>query len=241
MSEEKMETTSNVALSALVAFRSNLDIVANNVANMNTDGYYSENPVFKQYLDGDQSTSYVQDYATWRDTSEGSKRFTNGTFDVAINGSGYFAVNTANGLRYTRNGQFTLNAEGQLVNSKGNPVQGDGGEIQIGAEETNITIAKDGTISSDNGVLGKIPVYNFANEQALKRETGTMYDPNGQAATLNENAMVLQKHLEGSNVNAVQEMTKLIELSRKYTSTTKMVEKEYERIEKLINELTPRI
>lgn len=239
--EENMEATSNVTLSALSSYRKMLDVVTNNIANMNTVGYQSEQPIFKEYLDESQKTSYVENYGTWRDLGEGAMQTTGSNFDFALRGEGYFVVNTNNGPKYTRNGHFQLDAEGRMVTDQGDFVQGEGGNIQIGLDETNIKVGKDGTISSEGGILGKLQIVTFNERQNLVKEGNSYYDANGQAPVASNNVSVLQGYVEGSNVNSVTEMTKLIQLSRQYMSTNKMLQEEYKRIESYIDEMTPDI
>ena len=133
-----MDTTQLVCLSQELAAYQSMDAIANNLANVSTPGFKGEAPKFQEYLDqeqpsegqtGTQSVSFVQQTGMIRDMSEGHIDITNAPFDVAINGQGYFAVQTANGTRYTRNGHFSLDQSGRIVDDAGDPVQGGGGDI----------------------------------------------------------------------------------------------------------------
>src|SRR5262249_48803913 len=148
-----MENTLLIGLSRQIALQRELDVVANNVANMNTTGYKADGSVFEEYLmpgaqaagfqGADRRVSFVQDRATWRNFSAGPIRPTGNPLDVAISGDAFFVVETARGERYTRNGAFQINAQGELVTSDGDRVVGDGGPIQFQSTDNSISINPD--------------------------------------------------------------------------------------------------
>src|SRR5262249_17486520 len=129
-----MENTLLVGLSKQVALERQLDVIANNIANVNTSGFKAEKSIFEQYLRTNahednfigvaRRVSFVQDRATWHDLSQGSTQLTNNPLDLVIDGDGYFVVQAQGGERYTRNGSFQVNNTGQLVTAEGNIVQG---------------------------------------------------------------------------------------------------------------------
>ena len=146
-----MENASLIGLSRQTALRRQLDVIANNLANVNTPGFKAERMMFEEYLmpvanmemarQRDGNMSYVQDLATIRDYAAGTLVQTENPLDVAIQGDGWFVVDTENGERYTRNGGFMLNAGGELVTSEGHPVMGEAGPIVFGTEDVDIAIA----------------------------------------------------------------------------------------------------
>ena len=173
-----MENTMYVALSRQSTLRRQMDVVANNLANMSTHGYKSGQMMFVEHLTkskgGDNlltpKLAYVRDIATMTDTKPGAIEHTGNPLDIAIQGDGYFVVQTPEGERYTRNGRLQLDNTGQLVNQLGQPVLADGGAPMVFApEDTEIVVSKDGTVSTNNGELGKLRIVNFDNEQVLDR------------------------------------------------------------------------
>lgn len=240
-----METTLLIALSRQSALRRQMDVVANNIANMNTTGFKSEKMMFIQHLvrsrGGErimgERLAFVRDIATMRDTSEGPLEKTGNPLDVAVRGDGYFVVSTDGGDRYTRNGHFRLDDGGQLVTQAGDPVLSQGGQpFFFSPEDTEIHIARDGTVSTENGELGRIRIVRFDQEQELRIVAGGLY--NSEQAPLDvDKPELVQRMLEGSNVLAIIEMTRMIETSRAYDSAKKMIDREDERIKTMIKEL----
>ena len=191
-SHAAMNTTLLVCLSQQLAAYQSMDSIANNLANVSTPGFKRETPKFQEYLDqvqpsegqtGTQSVSFVQQTGMMRDMSEGHIDITNAPFDLAINGQGYFTVQTANGPRYTRNGHFSLDQSGRIVDDAGDPVQGGGGDISIQATDGDIHIAGDGTVSGINGQIGQLSIVDFANDRALVKEGGSLYSTTQTANT----------------------------------------------------------
>src|SRR6476661_8549436 len=145
-----MENYSLVGLSRQIALSRELDVVANNIANINTTGYKSDATVFQEFLmpgasangfrGGDRRISFVQDRATWTDFSQGPVQPTGNPLDVAISGNAFLTVQTPGGERYTRNGALQINAQGQLVNSEGLPIVGANGPITFQPSDREISI-----------------------------------------------------------------------------------------------------
>ncbi len=229
-----MENASLIALSRQMALRRQMDVIANNVANLGTAGFKAETMVFEEHLmpqaewsmdrPADSQVSFVQDVATVRDFSDGGLLPTGNELDVALQGPGWFVVSTPEGERYTRNGSFALNAGGELVTSEGHRVMGDGGPIVFGTEDVDIAIASDGTISSAAGDRGKLRIVTFNTEMALRPEGGSLFasDRNPAPAT---DARVAQGMVEKSNVQPVLEISRMIEVSRAYQSLASTLER----------------
>ncbi len=239
-----MENTSLIAASRQAVLRRSMSVIANNLANMNTTGFKGEKMMFIEHLVrsrggekiGGDRLAFVRDVATAKDLSEGAFQKTNNPLDLAINGDGFFVLGTPGGDRYTRSGNFQMDATGQLVTRSGEPVLSDSGEpFFMSPEDSNIEIARDGTISTENGVLGKIAVVSFANRQEMRVVAGGMYSTAQQPVPV-EQPVIAQGMLEGSNVKPISEMTRMIEVSRSYQSTKNFVEREDERMKEMIKE-----
>ena len=219
-----------------------LDIVANNVANATTSGYKSDRMEFAEHVAqvrAKHPMSQVRVSGVYRDLSEGPIVETGNTFDLALNGDGYFVVNTPLGPRYTRNGGFTLDSTGRLVTSWGDEVQGEGGAIVISAGETGITITTDGTVSSrESGRIGKLRVVRFEDEQQLRKVKNGLYatDLPAQDVVPGE-VRVVQGAIEGSNVNPVAEIARMIKLQRFFEVLQEIVKQEHKRQRNTINQI----
>ena len=244
-----MDNALLIGLSRQVALRRELDVIANNVANINTSGFKAESVMFEQFLDptarheyfpgNDRRISFVVDRATVQDFSQGPLQRTEAPLDLALDGQGFFAVQTPNGERYVRGGNFNLNAQGQLVNPSGHPVLGQGGPITFEPNDTTFTIAADGTVSTQNGDRGKLRIVRFANPHQLTPQgEGLWTAPAGNAPQVADaTTRVVQGALEKSNVQAVREMNRLIEVTRAYTNVSTMQQRTDELRRKAIDKL----
>ncbi|NQY97702.1 MAG: flagellar hook-basal body complex protein [Henriciella sp.] len=213
-----------------------LQVVANNIANANTTGYKTDRAVFAEYLvnTGTDTPSLSMGALAGHnfDLTQGTVKFTGGQFDVAIQGEGFFALQTPAGERLTRAGSFQVSAEGELITPDGASVLDAGNTpIQIPPEAANISIAGDGTITVDGELLGQIGVFR-ANGQ-LQRDTDTRFIA-GEGTEPIENASVLQGALEASNVSPVLEMARMIEVQRAYEAGQNVLEEEHQRINQTI-------
>ncbi|MFQ5533263.1 MAG: flagellar basal-body rod protein FlgF [Sphingomonadales bacterium] len=227
-----MDNTIYVGLSHQMALRRRLDVIANNIANMNTTAFKNEDVMFQQYLAEATETSgatgepvsMVYDVGTSRDMAEGEIAPTGNPLDVAIQGDGYFTVLGADGVeRYTRNGHFQLNADGVLVTSSGESVLGvTGNEIELDPADTSLSIASDGTITTSTGIAGQLNVVQFDENQRPLKVGNSLYESDF-VPTPAENIRVEQGMLESSNVVPVMQITKMIELLRSYQSTGRLL------------------
>lgn len=243
-----MENSIYIGVARQSALMRQMSVVANNIANMNSTAYKAEAPLFQEYLQDIQEgetmetsqISYVRDSGMIRDFSEGAVVNTGGTLDFAIHGDGFFVVETPEGERYTRNGQFKLDEEGQLVTADDNPVMSEGGApIFFAPNETNITVSSDGTVSTEFGVVGKIQVVGFENKSALQKTHSGMYEADEIAEqTFVEDFSIEQGMLEESNVKPVVEMTKMIALQRSFEGISNMLDQESSRQQKAMSALS---
>lgn len=204
-----------------------MDVVANNLANMNTAGFKTGTMLFEEHLmpvaqmndltGKDRRVSFVLDNSIYRSFTEGSFEQSGNELDVAISGDGWLVAQTPDGERYTRNGQLKINADGELVLPTGQQIQGEGGPITFGPDETGIEIAQDGTISTSQGTRGKLRVVQFQDNASLKNEGDTLFSSAQQPVTA-EDVRILQGVVEKSNVQPIYEMTRMIETVRAYTN-----------------------
>lgn len=227
-----MENALLVTLSRQITLQHKMDVIANNLANIDTAGFKGEAIKFEDYLmptatvetfrGRDRRVDFVHDPRMVRDLSEGNFKQTGNELDVAISGDGWLVVATPSGERYTRNGQLKLSAEGVLVTNEGYRVQGEGGDIAFGTEETGIVIGKDGTIATSQGVKGRLQLVAFGSPQTMKKQGDSLYstEETPQPAT---SAHLVQGSYENSNIQPMQELSAMIETVRAYESVSRML------------------
>ena len=235
-----METTTYIALSRQLVLRRRMDIIANNIANMTASGFRAEKLLAEQVpVDAGtrQTINFVQDVALVRDLTPGGMTPTNNPLDVAIEGSGYFVVGTEEGERYTRGGQFRLNDLGEITTASGDSVLDDGGApLAIPANSGAITIAPDGTVSTADGVVGRIAIVDFDDAQDLRKVEHGLYSTD-QAPQPATESRLIQGLLEGSNVRPVVEMTEMMSTLRAYQRTQKIIDSHHEIERKMIERM----
>jgi flagellar basal-body rod protein FlgF len=240
----KMENALLVGLSRQMALSHQLDIVANNIANLDTTGFKADNAAFSEFLmpgardkefpGKDQRIAFVQDRASWTDFSQGTVQQTGNPLDVAIDGKGFLVVQTPRGQRYTRNGALEINATGQLVTSEGDQVLGTGGPITFQPTDHGVTISPNGIITVRDGTgtadapRGQLQIVSFDSPQQLQKDSGsTFMAPDGvNPGQRPRNTRVVQGAIEKSNVNAVMEMTRMIEITRSYTDVAAILQQQ---------------
>jgi flagellar basal-body rod protein FlgF len=232
-----MENAFLIGLSRQMALRRELDVVANNIANLNTTGYKADGNIFQEYvmpvarardLAGvDHRLSFVLDRATWHDLSQGPVQQTGNPLDVAVEGDAFLVVQTPRGERYTRNGALHINPAGELVTSAGDRVIGESGPIQFQQQDRDIVIGRDGSIAVPDGARGKLRLVTFASRQALKKDgSSTFLAPAGVQPETAQNARVVQGAIERSNVRGVLEIGRMIEVTRSYTTTASLLQQQ---------------
>ena len=241
-----------------------LETLSNNIANINTQGFKKELLVYREVnsfspvshfdlgkldeLSGNwksnSASSYVQVTQSLTDFSQGSLIKTDNPLDVAIEGKGFFAVQTPTGIRYTRNGNFHLDGLGQLVDKSGNIIMTQNEEpILVPFGTVQVSIADDGSVYSgtdiETGSLGQIKIVEFSNLQSLEKEGEGFYknsDPTVKEILVND-AKVLQGFTETSNANAIHEMTQMIETVRQLEAYQKIIQSIDEADEQSVNNL----
>jgi len=235
-----MENAVVIGLSGQTALFRKLSVTANNMANLNTPGFKGGELIFNEFLDRTrpgERLSFVQDKAMAYDFSQGGLERTGNTFDVAIQGDGFFVLDTPQGPRYTRDGSFAPNADGTLVNRNGHPVLGDNGEEIVIPQENGIVVNEDGTIRTRDGAeIAQLRLVTFDNLQDLKRAGDSAFSGIATPRQV-EDARIAQGFLESSNVSGIREVTSLIEVHRTYTRVSDLVKQEQERLREGVNQL----
>ena len=243
-----MDITTSLAASRLIAQQRAMDITANNIANANTPGYRTERVQFSDWIDpqpgtasppGGHSITYTQDRATYRESQPGTLTHTANPFDLALTGDGYFTVNTKAGPRLTRDGRFGPMPDGTLADSSGNAVLDTNGKpIQMASTDTQITISADGSVFSENGPLGKIGVVQPADPMKMRAEGATNFVSDADTAPVAAPGLV-QGAIEGSNVQPVMEVTRMMDNERQFQFVTQFVQAEGDRQQQSIDKLLP--
>jgi len=237
-----MENALLVGLSRQMVLERQMDVVANNVANVNTNGFKADKSLFQEYLrtgahednfvGSDRAVSYVLDSGTFKDFTQGPTEQTKNPLDLAIDGGGFLVVQTAAGERYTRDGGLQINNQGQLVTAAGDPVIGSSGPIVFQPTDHDISIAADGNITVLEGlnridsVRGKLRVVSFADAQKLLKEGSNLYSAGTAAAQPDTASRIRQGFVEKSNVNSVTEMSRMIEVTRTYTQIANLLQQQ---------------
>jgi flagellar basal-body rod protein FlgF len=241
-----MDNPGYIALSRVIAQQRALDVRATNIANTSTPGFKAESVLFSDYLlrqtgasvpPGGRTVQMVQDRATWRDFGEGQILKTGNPLDLALQGDGFFTVSTPRGERYTRAGRFSLSASGQIVDMSGNALLGtDNRPITVPPDSGAIAVTSDGTVNTDTGQIGKFRIVQFDDQQALRAEGNSLFvaaQPSREA----DRPEVMQATIEGANVQAVVELTRMMTEMREFEFATQFVDGEAQREQSAIDRI----
>ena len=233
-----MENATYAALTRQTGLMAEMRAVATNIANAKTTGYRAEGVIYSEFIAalGYDSPSLSMAAARVRDTSyaQGALEHTGGPFDLAIQGDGFFMVQTPQGQRLTRAGAFTPNENGDLVTPDGFQVLDAGGApVFVPTGAGAVAIAADGTISAGGTPVGQIGLFVPTDPNAMIREGGVMFDSRGGTQPA-EGGQVLQGFVEEANVDPVLEITRMIEVQRAYELGQSFMQREDERIRAMI-------
>ena len=237
-----MENATYAGITRQHGLMSEMRAIANNIANASTTGFKAEGIMFSEHVKrlGEDHASLSMATAEVRQTvhSQGGLSQTNGTFDLAIEGDGFFQIATPNGDRLTRAGAFTPNGNGDLVTADGYQVLDAGGAPVFVPQGTSpVGIAPDGTISVDGQPIGQIALVSPENTDELIRSGGMLFEaPNGFDTV--QDGRMLQGFLEDSNVNAITQIGRMIEVQRAYELGQSFMDKEDERIRGVIQAIS---
>ncbi|CAI9119497.1 flagellar basal-body rod protein FlgF [Brytella acorum] len=241
-----MENATYIALSRLDTEQRAMSIVANNIANASTNGFKAQHILFSDYLsrqngaqapDGETNLQYNQDLATFRDIGQGQFEQTGNPLDIAIGGDGYFTVKTANGNRLTRSGRFVRAMDGSVTDEASNPLLDRNGQpIRIPRQDQTVTIASDGTISTENGVIGQIGIVVPQDNNKLQVEGGKLLVANTQTRQ-DPQPKLVQGMVESSNVQLMSEVTQMMQIQRNFEFMSEFVQNEATRQQNAISRI----
>ncbi|WP_172297640.1 flagellar hook-basal body complex protein [Pseudoruegeria sp. HB172150] len=236
-----MDSPGYIALTRQSGLMRELNSVALNIANISTTGYRREVPIFAEFVKdtGQPFDSLSMTNADVRNINQeqGPLTQTKGTFDFAIEGEGYFLLETPEGQMLSRAGSFTPNADGELVAPDGaRLLDGAGAPVFVPADATSVSVAADGTLSVDGQPFAQLGVWAPNDPTDLGRRAGSRFmAENGVQAI--EGGVILQGYLEGSNVDPISEISRMIEVQHAYEQAQKFIDKEDERIRAVIRTL----
>lgn len=236
-----MENSLYIGLSGQMALDEKMSIIANNVANLGTPGFRAQNMVFSEYLTQPrgmkESMSMVLDYGQYEVTDPGPVKTTGNPLDIALIGPGFLGVATPSGVQYTRAGNMSMTPDGILVNARGVPMaSAGGGTITIPATAKNVYIDQKGNVSTDEGQAGQLMIAEFTDLQKISPAGNGLYTTT-ETPIPAEKTTLVQGKLEGSNVQAVVEMTRMIDVSREYQMVQRLMQNEHDRIRGAIEKL----
>ncbi|MDA8746714.1 flagellar hook-basal body complex protein [Litoreibacter sp.] len=213
--------------------------IAHNIANSATTGFRADGVIFSEHVKamgpGHESMSFATADSHKMSMTQGTITQTGGQFDFAIEGDGFFQVETANGVRITRSGAFFSTTEGDLVTADGNRVLDAGGApVFVPSDAGRVALAQDGTLSVNGNPLAQIGLVQPEEGATLVRENGARFAVEGVLEPV-ENPTILQGFLEGSNVNPVGEIARMIQVQRAYEMGQNFMEKEEDRLRSIMS------
>jgi len=230
-----------LAASGLDAYANVQEVIARNLANANTVGFKKNTISFKSILteiDGVETSSLQTNYGV--DQSNGNLTYTGNNLDIAIDGSGFFTLETDNGMRYTRNGQFQLSGNGEIITDTGSKLLGKSGPIIIPSDGREIVIDNKGVVKADGKDVGELIITNFTDLNKLVPTGDSTFT--APFNIINENGdvkfRVAQGYLERSNVNVVMEMVDMITNMRSYEASNNVIKTFSDLMERLISNQT---
>ncbi len=239
-----MENPLYIGLSRQVALRRQLEVVANNVANMNTAGFRAERMLFEAAMEPggtkpNDRIAFTIDRATYTDHRAGGLSPTDNPYDVALDGDGWLQVRTPDGVRYTRDGRMRRDVDGQLVNASGFPYLDDNQQpIVIPSDRSRLSVGTDGLVSADSDMLARLRVVRFDRPQALRQTGDVLFDVEpGTDPQPAPDTRLIQGKVEQSNVQGIGEVTRMMELSRDYQAVTRMMDEGQDLLRSAINRL----
>ncbi|MCK5162657.1 MAG: flagellar hook-basal body protein [Desulfobacula sp.] len=192
-----------------------LEAVSNNLANADTTGFKKDTISFDKQFKAQLN----------KDFSQGAIQTTGNSFDFALSGEGFFKIETQEGIRYTRNGNFSLDINGILVDQNGNPVMGQGGAIAIDGEDValNLSVSQNGEINLSGEIVDTLDIVTFSKLSKLERDGSNLLSYKGETTDeiQAEQAIVQHKALEKSNIKVVEEMVRMIDYHRMFETFTK--------------------
>jgi flagellar basal-body rod protein FlgF len=244
-----MQNASYVALSRLAAQQRAMDVIADNIANAGTPGFKASRVLFSDWLArqtgtdaprGGETIAYTQDRATYREQQPGPLSHTGNPLDLAITGDGYFTVSTPQGPRLTRAGRFSLMPDGTVADAAGDALRDSiGRPLQVATSDTQLTVAGDGTLSSENGQIGKIGVVAPQDPMRLAPEGALLSRADTPTAPVAA-PKIVQGAVEESNVQPIAEMTRMTAGLREFQFVSQFIQGEADRQQSAIDKILAR-
>ena len=231
-----MDAAMYKALSGSMAETRRLEVASQDLANVNTAGYKGQRLAFSEVLAkrlpaDDRPGGFVAVGAQRTHLGPGVLQGTGNPFHLAIEGDGFFVIQTARGERYTRNGGFTMKADGTVISAAGDALLGEGGPIQLSAG--NLAVASDGTVRSDQNEIGKLRIVRFTDPRQAVKEGANLFLSEPANVIAADDARIVQGNLEQSNVSPIDSMVALISINRQFES--------YQRAMKLMDQMTEKM
>jgi len=237
------------ACTGLVSRTQALDTIANNLANASTPGFRASHNVFSSILAASTTSPLsvlnqdANDYGVLTgarlDESQGPLEQTGNDLDLAIEGPGYFSVQTLGGLQYTRGGNFRVSPQGQLTTAAGDPVLGENGPIVIVGQP--VSISPDGTVSVNGAIAGRVKLVEFQPNASISSRGGSYYSAPATEALAASQSSVRQGMLEGSNVNPIRGVVELISAQREVEAMRRVLTMFGTEIDKTASQDLPRV
>lgn len=225
------------AASGLEAYTRNQEIIASNLANANTIGFKRNILDFKTVLDKENAVEGSENIKTevGIDFSKGNLEFTGSNFNMAIEGKGFFTIETEQGLRFTRDGRFQLSENGEMVTTTGGRLLGTGGPIILPGNSSEVKVDSTGSISVDNAVVGDLMISNFKLLSLLVPTGNSLFmAPPAAGQEEDVESRIVQGYLEKSNVDVVMEMVRMIENMRGHEVSSRIIKVFGDTIERFI-------
>lgn len=244
-----MENPSYIVLSQQMGLRRQMDVIANNLANANTTGFKSERLTFTELVmtkaanpgtSGDGARiSFPTPAGSIADPRDGHLHMTGNQLDVGLTGPGYFTVETPGGPRYTRDGHFELDGQGRIVNRDGYALlDRSGSPLTLPQGANTVEISSTGRVTTDRGAVGDIGIVKFESDLLLRKVGANLYETDAPSQPIDESTRVKQGMIEQSNVQAILEISNMIEVQRRYQASQRMIDAEHERARTAIQKLT---
>ncbi len=234
-----MDATGYTTLARQSGLMAEMGVVAHNIANISTTGFRREGVIFSEYvkrLDDAPSLSMAHASARHMDLRQAGITQTGGTFDFAVQGEGFFLLDTPDGQRLTRAGNFTPGADGELVNADGHRLLDAGGApVFVPPDAGQVAMASDGTLSVKGEPIAKIGLWQPADPLSMRHESGTLFSAKDVEPA--EGGTLIQGALEDSNVNPISEIARMITVQRAYEMGQKFLDTEDERARSVIQAL----
>lgn len=244
-----MENPSYIVLAHQSGLRRQMDVIANNLANTNTNGFKAERLTFAELVTSKAANpgasgpgariSFPAAAGTIADPRDGHLQTTGNQLDVGLTGPGYFTVETPGGARYTRDGRFELDGQGRIVTRDGFALLDRGGQpLAVPAGTSKIEISDTGRITSDQGQIGEIQIVKFDSDMVLRKIGANLYETDAPPQPIDAETRVKQGMVEASNVQSIFEISNMIEVQRRYQASQRIIEAEHERARTAIQKLT---